>query len=144
MALSKNELEKLIKKIREQYNVYALKYNAVWFNIDAFEERFKMALDNRMNIEGFVLAEISNFEEIKKKYDKKKKSKTFSDKVDKIIEDNYSKINEYPKKNFHENASIEITYFYGAMFEFSEQYFGILWHLVKDNKLKLSIDRFEF
>ena len=144
MALSKDELGKLLKKLRDQYDKYALKYNAIWFNVDAFEERFKMAQDNRMNLEGFILAEISNFEKIKEKYNKKKKNKTFSDKVDKIIEDNYAKITKYPKKKFHKNASIEITYFYGAMFEFSEYYFGILWHLIKDNKIKSIIDQYEF
>jgi len=143
MSIEKEEINLLVDKLRNKYQEYADKYSPKWFNIDDFEERLQLTLKNKMNLEGFILAEISNFEKIKKKYEKKKEEKSFSDRVDNIIEENIARIKKYPEIDFHSKAWIEIKHFYGALFEFVNFYFSILWILVDDNNIKNSLNDFE-
>jgi hypothetical protein len=132
MPLSSEEIDKLLLKLRERYREYAKKHNRSWFNVEAFEERYAMAVQNRMNLEGFILAEISNFEKVREKYESKKKKKEFTSRVDRIMEENIERIKKYPEIEFHPMAGIEIKYFYGALSEFSVYYYPLLWTLVTD------------
>jgi len=139
MSLSPVEIEQLIDKLRNRYREYAAKHNKKWFSSDPFEERLQMARDNRMNLEGFILAEVANFEKLKEKYEKKKKDRPFSETVDTIIEENTAKIRKYPRIEFHPRAGFELSYFYGAMSEFAAVYFSVfrLVPLADDLKRKL-------
>ena len=118
MPISNQEITELLSKLREKYNEYS-QINSVWFDRDAFEERYQMALMKRMNIQAFLLAEIANFEKTKETYDKKKseneKDNSFSQKIDLIMEENFGKIKKYPKIEFHPDAGLEIMHFYGAL-----------------------------
>lgn len=143
MALSKEEIELLVKKLREKYTSYAEKYNPNWFDIKGFEERLLMSRNNKMNLEGFILAEISNFEKIKQRFDKKKSAKSFSEKVDKIIEENIARIKKYPEIKFHPKAGIEITHIYGALAEFERYYFTVLRALITDSNARKGLNDFE-
>lgn len=143
MTLTKDEIEKLIYKLRDKYDEYSLQFNPKWFNRDAFEERLVMARKNRMNLQGFVLAEITNFEKIKDKYDKKKSEKSFSNKVDKILEENLARIKKYPAIDFHPSAGLEISCFYGAMKELAFVYFPILRLVIKEESFKKILYNFE-
>ena len=118
MALSKKEIDQLINKIREKFKKYDEKYPSGWFNVEAFEDRYQMALRNRMNLEGFLLAEVSNLESLKEKHEnelKKKKEpvRPFTQHVNKIIEQNTERIRKYKEIKFHPLASLEISHFYG-------------------------------
>ena len=72
MELTSEEIDLLIKKLRDKYTTYARKYSQNWFNIHSFEKRLETAINNKMNLNGFILAEIKNFETILEKYEKKK------------------------------------------------------------------------
>ncbi len=144
MSLSNEEIDRLIMKLRQRYKEYSEKYNPVWFNIEAFEQRYIMALENKMNLEGFILAEISNFEKVKEKYDKKVKRRNFSEKVDNMIKENLGRILKYPKIKFHPSADLEMCHFYGAIQEFTLYIFSILWIIIKDPKIKSRVDDFEY
>lgn len=72
MPLNKQEIDSLVTKLREKYRDYSKKHSASWFNIDSFDQRLGLAIRNRMNLEGFILAEISNFEKLREQYDKKR------------------------------------------------------------------------
>ena len=135
MSLNKTEIDKLVKKIRDKYIDYSRNYNAAWFNIDAFDERLSMAINKRMNLEGFILAEITNFEKLKEKYESRKKAKenSFTKEVDRIIEENLARIKKYPSVIFHPLCGLEISHFYGAMIEFTDNYFPVLRMLVRDS-----------
>ena len=115
MPLSQKEIEGLVLKLRERYREYADKFSPTWFNRDAFEERLSLARHNRMNMEGFILAEISNFEKVREKYEKKRSQKSFSEEVDRILEENIARIRKYPNVQFHPRAGVEIAHFYGAL-----------------------------
>ena len=142
MALSPQELNLLIQKLRSKYADYAQKHSAAWFNIAPFEERLAMAQKNRMDIEAFVLAEIANFEKLKTKYDAKKNQKSFSDKVDKIIEEQLARIKKYPPQNFHPKAHIEMVYAYGALRDFAEYTFPIFVEHTPDKRAPLAASAF--
>jgi hypothetical protein len=143
MSLSEEEIELLIAKLRSKYASYAEKYSEKWFNPRLFEERLQMALRNRMNLEGFILAEIKNFEEIRKKYDKKKKERPFSEKIDKIMEEHTAHIKKYPPLHFHPAAGFEISHFYGALSLFTLTSFPILWLVVTDQDKRKKLQQFE-
>ena len=72
MSLSKEEQLGLVDKLRSRYDEYAKKFSPAWFNRPAFEERYRMAIVNDMDIEAFILAEVANFEKIRERYEKKK------------------------------------------------------------------------
>ena len=135
MALNKAEIDKLVAKLRERYKDYSEKHNSAWFNLDAFDERLSMAIKNRMNLEGFILAEITNFEKLKEKYESKKKTKenSFTKEVDRIIDENTARIKKYSPVIFHPSCGLEISHFYGAMVVFSAEFFPILRLLITNS-----------
>ncbi len=147
MGLSKFEVDKLIEKLRNDYRDYSARYNPKWFNLRAYEERFLMAIENKMNLEGFVLAEIENFEKIKEKFESrrivKEPVKKFSEKVDSIIEENLSRIKKYPFMPLHESAGVEISHFYGAIKDFTIHYYSVLWIISTEQRQKMALDRFD-
>ena len=143
MTLTKNEVEKLIDKLRRKYTDYSEKFNPTWFDRDAFEERLSMARRNRMDLQGFVLAEITNFEKIRERYEKKKNEKSFTARVDKILEENMARIKKYPAVEFHPSAGFEISCFYGALSELAFAYFPVFRLIVTDASLKKIIFDFE-
>lgn len=145
MPLSSNEIEGLVKKLRENYEEYAKKYSPKWFDIEQFNERYLHAVRRGMNLEGFILAEISTFEKLKERYEKRKKAKEnpFSKKVDQIIDENLAKIKKYPQIVFHPSCGVEIGYFYGAMKDFSYSFFPILWYLIREHHMRIELNRIE-
>lgn len=145
MPLNKQEIDNLVTKLREKYRDYAKKFSATWFNIDSFDQRLGLAIRNRMNLEGFILAEISNFEKLREQYDKKKKQKenSFSKEVDRIIEENTARIKKYPSRVFHARCSAEISHFYGALNILAEDFFLVFRLLAVDDEIKKSIASIE-
>jgi len=136
MAMNKNEIDQLISKLKDKYKDYSFKFNPKWFNLEEFEKRYRMAIEKKMNLEAFVLAEIANFEKISQKYEDKMSESTFTSKVDKIIEENNTRIIQYPEIKFQASAGQEISHFYGAMAEFVQFYFPVLWVIAKDFRIK--------
>jgi hypothetical protein len=136
MPLNEQEIRVLVNKLREKYREYAKKYSPRWFDVNSFEERLSFAIQKRMNLEGFILAEITNFEKIKEKYERKKSAKTFSEKVDQIIEEQLSRIKKYSEITFHPRAIIEIAHFYGAGNDFALHDYPIVTYLIKEEPFK--------
>jgi hypothetical protein len=143
MPLSSGEIDLLISKLRDKYAFYAGKYTAQWFNLQAFEERLEMAIENRMNLEGFILAEIKNFEDIRERYEKRRGKRSFSEKIDKIIEENTARIKKYPPIHFHPAAGFEISHLYGALSDFTLNYIPIFWVFISEPNQKKKLQHFE-
>ena len=139
MPISNNEIADLLRKLREKYFEYSA-IDPVWFNVDAFQERYEMAIRNRMNLEAFLLAEVANFETTKENYDKKKSESenkdSFAQKIDVIMEENFGKIKKYPEINFHPDAGFEIMHFYGALSLLILYYMPVFWIINFDETLK--------
>ena len=141
MGLTEKEIDLLIKKVREKYKTAYNEYNSRLFNAEAFEDRFQTALRKRMNLEAFILAEITNFEQLKQKAEEERHPKqpeenTFSRQVNRIFEENTARIKKYQEIRFHPDADIEITHLYGALTEFIKYYFSILWIILNDYQFK--------
>ena len=141
MALSDKEIDQLIRKLREKYKDAAKEYKTRLFNSDAFEDRFQTALKKRMNLEGFVLSEIANFEKIKQKIEDELHPKApveseFSKQVNQILEENTARIAKYREIQFHPEAGMEISRLYGALSDFVIFYFSVLWIIINDNDNK--------
>ena len=145
MPLSIDEVNELVKKLRERYKKYSEKNSSKWFDLSAFDERLSAAIKSRMNMEGFILAEISNFEKLKERYEKKKKMKenSFSKEVDKILEQNMARIKKYPQIFFHPKCGVEISHLYGALSFLSIELFPVLRIVIQDSRLKNSVNDFE-
>jgi hypothetical protein len=135
MAMSDDEIDRLIEKLKQKYSEYSAK-NPTWFNYNAFRDRLMVAIKNRMNLEAFILAEIANFEKVREKYEKKKNEKSFSEQVDRIIDEQTARIKKYPELRFHSRAGLEIAHLYGALFEFTQDYFAVLFAVIEDKALK--------
>jgi hypothetical protein len=135
MAMSDEEIDLLVEKLKQKYTEYSAK-NPTWFNYDAFRDRLMMAIRNRMNREAFILAEIANFEKVREKYEKKKNEKSFSEQVDRIIDEQTARIKKYPEARFHPRAGFEISHLYGGLSEFAQGYFAVLFAVVEDKALK--------
>jgi hypothetical protein len=141
MGLSDKEIDLLINKVRERYKESFMEYKSRLFNVEAFEDRLQAALRKRMNLEGFILAEITNFEQLKQKIEeernpKKPEESAFSKQVNQIFEENTARIKKYKEIQFHPLADIEITHLYGALSEFIQYYFSILWIILNDYQYK--------
>lgn len=115
MALTGKEIDSLILKIRNQYRENAQEYSEKWFSLSAFEERLDLALKSKMDMESFLLAEVSNLEKIKERFQEKQKKSQFQSKLDTIAEERHQKIENYPEGEIHPRASEELSRFYGAM-----------------------------
>ncbi|MCL1833148.1 MAG: hypothetical protein FWG49_01475 [Leptospirales bacterium] len=145
MSLSNNEVNELIQKLREKYKEYSEKHHQKWFDVNAFDERLSLAIKNRMDMEGFILAEISNFEKLKNQYEDKKRAKenSFSKEVDRIFEENLARIKKYPQILFHTKSGMEISYMYGALSFLLTYIFPVTRILITDAGLKKKTDPLE-
>ncbi len=145
MPLNRDEVNELVKKLRDRYKEFSDKHSPKWFDLNAFDQRLSSALKSRMNMEGFILAEISAFEKLKESYEKKKKAKdnSFSKEVDKIIEENAARIKKYPQIFFHPKCGMEISYLYGALTFLSMELFPILRIVITDSRLKSGVNALE-
>ena len=144
MSLSSSEIIALTEKLRLRYAEAAKRCSPKWFDPAAFEDRLSMARRKKMDMEGFILAEIANFEKIRDRYDKKKKEKgAFTQKVDAIIEENLARIRKYPPIDFHPEAGPEMKHLYGALFELSQEYIPVLWLILDGPAAKNTVSGIE-
>ncbi len=148
MGLSNKEIDLVIKKLREKYKESAVEYKTRIFNLEAFEDRYQTALRKRMNLEGFILGEIANYEKIKQKYEEEKypgnpELSEFSKQVNQIIEENTARIAKYNNIQFHPHAEPEISHLYGALSEFAIVYFSVLWIIITDFENKERMHKLE-
>jgi hypothetical protein len=139
MALSKKEIKALIFKLRTRYRDYAERYGSRWFDVEKFEERLRMAEKNKMDMEGFILSEISAFEKLKERYENRKEGPKFSEKVESLVDENRARIVDYPEIEFHPSGDYELTKFYGALAELTRYYLPVF-YLILDE----AADRSEF
>ncbi len=139
MALNKKEIKALIFKLKTRYRDYAERYGVRWFDVEKFEERLRMAEKNKMDMEGFILSEISAFEKLKERYESRKQGPKFSDKVESIVDENRARIADYPELDFHPAAEYELKKFYGALSDLTLYYLPVFFLILDE-----AADRSEF
>jgi hypothetical protein len=131
--LSKEEIDKLIQKIRSEYSILS-KENPEVFSVYPFEKRYTEILINRGNIQRFLRDEIVFLDLIKTKYlakKEKQKSQEEQPTINKIMQKQMERVQKYPMVDFHPMAKIEIKHFYGAIIDFSENDIQLLYKIFK-------------
>lgn len=130
--LTREEREKALRKIRAEYNAYEEFFASKEFDVSHFNVRYQKALDQGVDIERFLMAEVTALEELKyvtmelyKEGKWRPDAKdvpyegSFEKKVDDLIRKFEIMIEKYPLKTLCEGASEEIERLYGALSEFA-------------------------
>ncbi len=128
--LSNKEINTTLNKIRTSYMEGAEKYGDKIYNIDAFNNRYREALENRQDLSSFLLLELQILEDIKttlrdreieqerrKAEEEKMKENSFMNKVDAMIEKFKSAVEKYPIEELPSDADDELKHLYGAFKE---------------------------
>jgi hypothetical protein len=129
----KIDVDAVVHKLKSLYKKYAQEYSPKVFNLQAFEQRYRDALINKININNFCHAEITVFEELKKRVlqqDKPHSTATYSDVADKIIEENLQKVRKYHPIDFHPDAEEETKYLLGVATDFYYESWGSIRRLL--------------
>lgn len=146
--LKKIEIDAVIKKIRSEYDKYIVTFHKPATLKQGFENRYKNAQIQYMDMERFLREEIAAVQSIFALQKKKEKhrfneieqerlkalKKGQPDFADKVLEKLKNKIISYPPLEFHKDASYEITHLYGAIREFEQNHWPILDRFISENK----------
>ncbi|MEM7184907.1 MAG: hypothetical protein AAF518_28695 [Spirochaetota bacterium] len=130
--LSKAEIEKAIDKIRKEYERLS-KEDSQIFNVYPFEKRYTQILVQRANVQRFIRDEIIFLDQLKNKYNAKKKKMEAAkgETIDKILAEQEAKIQKYKKIDFHPLVKAEIKYFYGAIVAFTSHEIQFLYRIFR-------------
>ncbi|MFW5807611.1 MAG: hypothetical protein ACOC2H_03585 [Spirochaetota bacterium] len=132
MKLSRKETDNLLVKLRQKYDDYARDFSGAFFNREEFERRLLHAQRNKMDISAFLLAEIQNFEKLRESFDSKRNRQSFSETVDRVLEEQLSRVRKYPKRSFHPRAGVEESHMYGALCDLADRYIPVIRILTDD------------
>ena len=124
---SREEIEKIVTKIREEYTQYSLLHPS-GFKILEFEIRYTQILKEKGDLKKFLLNEIEFLEKMKLLYETQKKKAEIikSSPINRILDEQESFYSHFPKIEFHPYARREIKFFYGAIKQFVEREIYIL------------------
>jgi len=147
--LTQKELERIVEKLRGQYEENQKIYGPVYFNLKGFNDRYLQALRNRIDLQTFVAAEVTALEELKKKVEKKvrerkiRTEKSFTKKIEKMIDDMAEKTRKYPA--FFEESGLpeEFQRLCGGLQVFHDREWLMLGRLIEKNDLKNSREHLE-
>ena len=130
---SHKDIDRAIEKLKNLYGKYAGQYGQRIFNLEGFENRYRDALKNKINLSAFLHAEILAFEELKRRVGQKLAMKnpqeppaepSYSEIADRIIEENLARVRKYSSIDFHPDAEEEATFLLGAVTDFYNSVWG--------------------
>lgn len=134
--LKTSEINRVLDKIRNHYDEYSEKYGTFLFNRKAFEDRFLNALRMKTDLQAFAFAEVTAFEDLKKKLNQKteenriRKELPFTQKIEKMLEDFRKNTEKYPALHTKSSLAGENQRICGAFAEFYDRFwlqlFGLL------------------
>lgn len=129
--LTQEEVQALLNKIREEYQKIGSVNPSV--KLHQFEQRYLLHLKERGNIEKFLSEEMIFLEQLKDrlKVRRAKREAAEAPTINKIIEENESRLTKYPKIDFHLYAKNEIKYLYGAISDFAQNDLQLLYKIFK-------------
>jgi hypothetical protein len=139
------DVDSVVKKLKRLYSQYAQIYGTKLFNLKGFEDRYRDALLQRVNLNAFLHAEITAFEELKKRVEKKegKPARTYSQIADRIIQKNLDRIRGYRKIYFHPEAEEETKHLLGAATDFYYDVWGKMKSILKSLGYTDAINKLE-
>jgi hypothetical protein len=138
--LSPEEISKAVAKIRQRYDEYIFKYFKPKTVKFSFEERYAEALQKRVDISTFLLAEISAVEELIRREEARimagpsaeQQRESLAERVERIFQQNLEKIRKYREINFHPTANEEIKRLVGALSSLEEDHWPPLAAILRD------------
>jgi len=113
--------KEVIKSLKSLYIKYGQKYGTSVFNLRAFEKRYIDALRKKVDINVFISAELSVFQELKNRFENPavdEDKPSYSEIANKIIEGNLQRIRKYREVQFHPDAEEEPVRLLGAVTDF--------------------------
>jgi hypothetical protein len=140
--LARHELDKIIEKLRSQYDEQRKLYGPNCFNLDAFNDRYLAALKNRIDLQTFVYAEVTALEELKKMVQDKIRERTirtekpFTKKIEKMIHEMSEKTRKYPALFPDSGLPEEFQHLCGAAQDFHDDGWLVLERLFEKDDLK--------
>jgi len=140
------DIDAAVRKLKSLYSEYAEKYGEKQFNLRGFEDRYRDALLQKLNLTAFLHAEITVFEELKKRVEKgpeENTGPTYSDIADRIIEQNLERIRQYRLVDFHPDAEEETKHLLGAVTDFYYEVWGKTVAILKPLGFADALDKLE-
>lgn len=139
---ARSDIDRAVDRLKLLYRKYAEAYGEKIFNFRGFEKRYRDALLNKTNLPVFLKAEISVFEELRRRVedDSTPKRHTYSDVADRIIEENLEKVQGYRKIDFHPDAEEEAKYLLGSVTDFYYKTWNEVQRLLRDLGVKAISD----
>ncbi|GEM_PF-2556469 len=140
--LTNEEITSLVQKIRKKFMEYAELMGEQFFNVEGFNERYTEALKNRIDLQTFFYAEVMALEDRKNQYEEKereiriKTDKTFTKKIEKMLEDMADKIAAYPELYVDEGLPFEARHLCGAVETFYRNDWLTVRMMVDNHNLK--------
>ena len=136
--LTPGEITASVEKIRKRYEEYTSKYFKPSSLRRAFEERYLKALQAKVDVSSFLLAEISAIQELIAREEERihqgparpaEKEPSFADKV---LEENRARISGYREVVFDPDAGEEVRRLVGALTDLVTERWQDLAHALKD------------
>jgi len=143
VTLNDKEKDDILERLRNEYIEYGNDFGRSFFSIEEFDKRYTHALVNRMNLEAFLLSEISFLEELKDKFEAhyNEEKDSMDNKMEEIAKRQQDKWQQFEKIDFHPAAEMETRYFYGAVVEFCQIYLSTIENFFKGTEDMFSLDR---
>lgn len=138
--LTPGEISRVVAKIRRRYEEYITRFFKPRSLRLAFEERYMQALRRRVDISSFLMAEIGAIEELIRREEERlsgqappaEPRESFSEKVDRVIEEQRERVRSYPEVHFHADASEEVRHLLGALSRLEREYWQPLMQILQD------------
>lgn len=140
--LSKDEIDKLLAKIRAKFDEYGAEFGERFFNKEAFNQRLIVALKSKIDLPTFAYAEVMALEDKKKQIEdrnyeiKVKTDRTFTKKIEKMFEEMGDRIRKYPELYEDQNFPFEARHLCGALQEFYRRDWLTICNLIDNHNLK--------
>jgi hypothetical protein len=141
--LTPAQIEKLITRIRNEYKDYIIRYQKPFSVQNGFELRYLQARQKKIDLEGFLKAEIEVLmelnrreeEKLRKRQEPKRAKKKARSYADKIIERIEKRISKYPDLMIHQEASYEMRKLFGALQFLKKKYWNDISYMLRGNTI---------
>lgn len=134
--LSQQEIDRVTERIRDKYDHLITVYMAPVYLKYEFDERYSQALRHRVGMELFLKGEMEMIEDLLRREEEARDQEELArvragvpksprkSIAEKVLDEMEQRIADYPGRNIHPDASLEITKLYGALQRFEKDFWG--------------------
>lgn len=144
--LTPGEIRSVIAKIRKKYDEYSVKYFKSKTLKDSFEDRYIGALERKVDVSSFLLAEISAIEELIRREEEKEKAAAVRGEkaekkqgiADKVLEEHKRRIDKYEAVPILPGAREEVCKLLGALVVLEKEHWPNLAPVLRDTATSMA------